>query len=782
MKAIRFILWLGLLLLTLAPLARAADETPRETLDSVKTTLADIDDELKLDTLSDTELARLRARAEPLVGELQGVIADLSPRLEASRKRLAELKPKGTEAAAQPDPAAAELKAEQSRFDTVDADLRTARAALLQVDDYAARISARRREIFTKQTFARSSSVLSPLLWLSVVRETPGDVRAFRDLAAGAAERLAKRASFAQISGFLGICLALIALAAPLGWVAHRVIPLGAGGKVPGRLRKAVVGVWTLAVLAALPLIALEIVAYALDLFDISDPVLQGIVKAVLDGLRLIALANAFAQGLFAANRGAWRLPRIGDDAAARLSRLFVAAASVSALARLVEALAASVQSYNLLVLTRGVSAVAIAALCAYAFRGIARSADASAQTKDSGRPLRTFAWAYLLVIVLCALAGYIALATYLVEHAVQVVGAIGALYLLDALAQEACERLLRPESGAAKDVMATLGLRRGGLEQIVVLAQGFARLAAIVAALVVVVGPFGLPSQDLLATLRSAYFGVSVGGVTLSISSLVAATVAFFLILAAMRAAQSWLSDRYLPRTKLDAGVQNSIATIFGYLGVVAALIAAGARLGVDPDRLAFVAGGLSVGIGFGLQGIANNFISGLILLWERGIRVGDWVVVGQDQGFVRRINARSTEIETFERATLIVPNLTLVTGSVKNWLHNDRVARVTIAINAAFESDPEAVRSLLIDAAKAQDAVLAIPAPLALFSEFGDWAMKFQLIVYVEDALLAERVRSELNFDIMARMRAAGLRFPYPFPVGNVEAERGPNVSRLT
>lgn len=109
------------------------------------------------------------------------------------------------------------------------------------------------------------------------------------------------------------------------------------------------------------------------------------------------------------------------------------------------------------------------------------------------------------------------------------------------------------------------------------------------------------------------------------------------------------------------------------------------------------------------------------------------------------------------------------------------DRVARVTINVNAAFESDPEAVRALLIEAARAQDAVLSIPAPLALFSEFGDWSMKFQLIAYVEDALMAERVKSELNFDVMARMRAASLRIPYPFPVGNVEAERGPNASKL-
>jgi potassium-dependent mechanosensitive channel len=328
---------------------------------------------------------------------------------------------------------------------------------------------------------------------------------------------------------------------------------------------------------------------------------------------------------------------------------------------------------------------------------------------------------------------------------------------------------------------MSALGLRREGLEPIVVLLQGLTRLTAVVAALVVAIGPFGLPSQDLFATLRTAYFGVSVGGLTLSISSLVAAIVAFLLVLVATRAAQTWLSERYLPRTRLDAGVRNSIRTIFGYIGVVVALLVGGSRLGVDAQRLAWIAGGLSVGIGFGLQGIANNFVSGLILLWERGIRVGDWVVVGQEQGFVRRINARATEIETFERATLIVPNLTLVTGTVKNWMHHDRVARIVVAIHAAFESDPEAVRQLLIDAAKAQDAVLAIPAPLALFVEFGDWSMRFQLIVFVEEALMAERVRSELNFDIMQRMRAAGLRIPYPFPVGNAEAERGPNVSRI-
>jgi small-conductance mechanosensitive channel len=780
LRSIRLLLALALLCLALGGLARAAENSARETLDSVKAALNDIDDELKLDTLGESDFVKMRARADPLADQLQSVIAELTPRLEASRKRLAELKPKGPEGVGQPDAAAAELKEEQSKFDNLDADLRSARAALLQVEDYVARISAARREMFTKQTFARSTSVLSPLLWLSVARELPADLRSFERLITDAGERMATRATASAIGGFLGVCLALLLLAAPLRWVAQRVLSSAAQEKAPGRLRKTLVAVWTLGVLAALPLAALGVISYALDVFDLSDPRLQGVDEALLDGLRRIALANAIARAVLSPKQSVWRLAPVGDEAAGRLSRLAVSVAVVWSVSRLIEAIAESVLSYNLLVLARGLSDIVIAALAANVFRKLARAADASS-TKDTGRPIRTLVWIYLIAIIVCALSGYIALANYLVEHALQFIGVVAVLYLGDALLQEACERLLRPDSTVSKSLMPLLGLRRGGLEQIVVLVQGLARLVVIAVALAVAIGPFGMPSQDLAATLRAAYFGVSFGGINLSISSAVAAVVAFALILLATRALQTWLSDRYLPHTKLDAGVQNSIRTILGYLGMVVALAAAGSRLGVDPGRLTWILGGISVGIGFGLQGIANNFIAGLILLWERGIRVGDWVVVGQEQGFVRHINARATEIETFERSTVIVPNLTFVTGTVKNWMHTDRVGRIIIAVTAAYESDPEVVRALLIDAAKAQDAVLSIPAPLALFSEFGDWGMKFQLTVYVEDALLGERVRSELNFDIMSRLRAAGLRIPYPFPVANVESERGPNTSLM-
>jgi potassium-dependent mechanosensitive channel len=138
--------------------------------------------------------------------------------------------------------------------------------------------------------------------------------------------------------------------------------------------------------------------------------------------------------------------------------------------------------------------------------------------------------------------------------------------------------------------------------------------------------------------------------------------------------------------------------------------------------------------------------------------------VVVGTEQGYVRRINARSTEIETFDRATLIVPNSNLVTGVVKNWVHSDRVGRIIVSINVAYESDVEEVREILIAAAKAQDLVLTIPAPSVQFAEFGEWALKFNLVCFVDDVETGERIRSELNFDILRRIREANIRIPYP------------------
>jgi small-conductance mechanosensitive channel len=543
------------------------------------------------------------------------------------------------------------------------------------------------------------------------------------------------------------------------------VIALDPASSAPSRLKRAVYTVWKILVLAALPLAAISIVRQALDYFELSDPRVQRGLDALFEGLQAIAIANALGHGLLSPAHAKWRLPAISDRAAHLLLRFIVVAATIWAIVRLLEPAADAGTSLNIAIAAHAVGALLIALAFASALRRIAGPLSAApAPAPDPWAPARTLGWTLTVLVLGAVLAGYIAFATFLIEQTFFVAAVGAVLYLADALIQEGAGILLKPDSGVGRALMTMVGLRRETLEQLVVLIQGCARLAALVAALAVILRPFGLPAQNLAATLRAAYFGLTVGGVTISIYSLLAAAVLFFLGLIATRAMQNWLGERFLPRTRLDAGVSNSVRTIVGYFGVIAALMIAGARIGLDLEKFALVAGALSVGIGFGLQGIVNNFVSGLILLWERGIRVGDWVVVGPDQGFVRRINARATEIETFDRATLMVPNTTLVTGAVKNWMYADRLARIIVAVNVAYESDPEVLRELLIAAAKAQEQVLSIPAPLVLFSEFGDWALKFQLVCFVDDPVMAERIKSELNFDIFRRMREAGLRIPYP------------------
>ncbi len=764
---VRIVAWLAIFASAFVQPSFAAEQSAHEVIEQVRSALSDVENELKADNLTDSDLARLRQINDPLGGQLQTVIGDLTPRLAASDKRLAELSPKSKEtaAAAPSDTLADELQTEQAKHDALDADLKLARALLLQTDEDANRIGASRRNLFAKQTFARSLSVLSPLLWVDLAREGARDMSVIAGLLSDWRRSLSTRLSVGQALGFLALTLALAASTAPARWIAARVLARDRNRPSPTRLRRALAALWTIIVLAGIPLAMLGVFAYALDAFDISDPQLQGAVYAALDGLRLIAIAYAFGRGLLAPREGRWRLINLGDRASTLLFRGLMFIAVVWSAERLLEAVAEATASLNISIASRALGATLIALAGVGVLRRIVDPRVQPPPGRDPWAPARTLAWVFIAVLFAAAALGYIAFAAFLVNHTLVVFAVGGSLYLADALVQESAQLLLEPDASIGLGLMTIIGLRRDTMEQIVVIAQGFARLAALITALVVTFAPFGLPSQDISTTLRDAYFGLTIGGVTISLSSLLTAGLVFIIGVIATRAVQNWLGQRYLPRTRLDDSVNHSIRAITGYVGIIIALLVSGARLGLDLQQFALVAGALSVGIGFGLQSIVNNFVAGLILLWERDIRVGDWVVVGAEQGFVRKIKARATEIETFERSTLVVPNSTLVTTSVKNWTLTDRLARIVVRINVAHESDAEAVRELLIAAARAQELVQTFPAPLALFSGFGDWSLMFDLYCYVDDALVAEKVHSELNFDVLRRLREAGIQLAAPY-----------------
>jgi len=461
----------------------------------------------------------------------------------------------------------------------------------------------------------------------------------------------------------------------------------------------------------------------------------------------------------------AWRIVPVGERAARIIFGAAMSVAAIWAVERLVEPAADAVFSFNLAVAARALGALIVALITAQTLRRLAAPFHAESETQaDTLASFRTLGWVATFLLFAATATGYVAFAAFLINQAIFLTLLGCVLYLVDTIVREGMETLLKPDAPVGARLVTMLGLSRNVLAQIVVIIQGLVRVVILIVAAAAVLEPWGVESHDLSTTLRSAYFGFSVGGVTLSVSSMIAALAIFAIGVFVTRLAQAWLTQRYLPNTRLDASVGNSIATIVGYAGIILAALLAASQIGMDMQKLAIVAGGLSVGIGFGLQTIASNFVSGLILLWERGIRVGDWIVVGNDQGFVRRINARATEIETFDQSTVIVPNSNLVTGVVKNWVYNGRIGRLILPVGVAFDSDLEMTREILIAAAKDRPEVLAIPAPSVLFAEFGDWSFKLNLICFVEDIQAGERVRSEINFDILRRLREANISIPYP------------------
>jgi small-conductance mechanosensitive channel len=495
--------------------------------------------------------------------------------------------------------------------------------------------------------------------------------------------------------------------------------------------------------------------------------------QAFVESVRRIAFAAGIVRGLLAPLRPTWRLMELSDSAALRLANLFMGVVIIVSLMKVIEAINELIAvSLPVAVVVRAMGATAVALLMAVSLKGIMAPSQSDDEClgpvvepgQDWSGPVRFVAWIAIVAVLGSVLIGYVAFGAFVTDQIVWVTFVGCVTYMLVLFANEGFEHALRPPAPIARAVMSSLGLRRESLEQLGVLLAGVATVSLTAAAVLLVLAPWGIESDDMLANLRSAFFGFKIGDVTISLASIALALFFFAVVLFVTRTVQRWLEKKLLPHTQLDTGLRNSIRTSIGYVGFIVAVAISLGYLGFSFEKLAIVAGALSVGIGFGLQSIVNNFVSGLILLWERAVRVGDLVVLGEEQGYVRRINVRSTEIETFDRVTMIVPNSNLVTGVVKNWVRGDKIGRIKIPVAVNLEADPEHVRTVLIDVAKQHEMVEKLPAPNVMFIAMTESLLKFELICFVGDVEKAGRVKSDLHFAIHARFKIENINISPP------------------
>ncbi len=355
-------------------------------------------------------------------------------------------------------------------------------------------------------------------------------------------------------------------------------------------------------------------------------------------------------------------------------------------------------------------------------------------------------------MIIGAALLGYTALAWFLSEQVVWAMGVVALILLILLLVDETTREGFERESKMAMLLRANIGVSQRTIRQSGVIFGGLAKLIIGLVGLLLLLAPWGVESNDLISSLKAAFFGFKVGDVTVSLSSVIVACSIFAAGVLATRTLQGWLEARFLPSTELDTGLRNSIRTAVGYIGTIAAAALAISAIGLSLEKIAIVAGALSVGIGLGLQSVVNNFVSGLILLWERSVRVGDWIVVGAEQGHVKRISIRSTEIETFDRSLVVLPNSSLISGVVKNRVRTDRTGRIVLPIWVSYSADPTRVRDILEGCAKAHDGVLATPPPRAYLLRIAEKRMEFELRCFVPDVEKLMSTSSDLHFAIFA------------------------------
>lgn len=765
------------------PQAQTGASDIQQRISALTTRLDEISKSVREDELDDVGLLRLRGQLDPVTATNQAILNELLPQLEAARKQLEQIgpKPEGEE----PADAAKAREELQKAFDDIDALVRRSRVIAVRISQISGEITNARRTLLLGEIFKVGSSALNPAVWRDAALAQPRVWQTASFVLSDWTSRIQQRLSGARLWRFIGVIVALLASFLVLRRLSQRMIAQLARRGDIGALEKTMFAVWTALTIALLPIAAAWALIQIFKGFDLLTAFVEPLAAAFLEAVRIIALSVGMARALFAPGRSELRLLPMHDAVARRLNRLAVNFSLIFAMLVMIEAFNGVVTApLDVSVAWRALLTTVAACLLAYSLFGASRLAgqlDAEFGPTVDARLYwyaiwRVVVWIAIFAILLANLLGYINFAHFIANQILWVTFVLVAGFTLRTMAHEAVARLMRPEAAFATAASTALGINAAALKQVSILLSGLSTLLIYFAAILLILAPWGVESYNVFDAAQAAFYGFSFGAINFSLAGVVIAFVLFIAGFLVTRAFQRWLEGSFLPSTGLDAGLQNSITTSAGYVGAIAAIILPFAYLGFNFEKLAIVAGALSLGIGFGLQSIVNNFVSGLILLWERAIKVGDWVVVGSDQGIVKRINVRSTEIETFERQTIIVPNSNLITGVVKNWVRGDRSGRITVEVGVDYRSDPNHVRDILLACARSHEFVAAAPEPNVLFTAFGESALNFELRCFVVDVDQLGKTRSDLRFEIFRRFKEAGINIPYPQSDINVR-----NLDRL-
>ena len=647
------------------------------------------------------------------------------------------------------------------RRDVLNAQLNALRApALLAEESYAradgliAEVDSLLRGRDAAALTARSDTPLNPTLWPAafvalgdgltrVVTETRGALRA--DIASGDLWRNAP-------VGLFFLAVAGVLLLRGRGWVLRLQNSVDMG-TVQGRaVVSFLVSLWQV----ILPFLGLLAFVTAVNRFDVLGNAGSLLLDAIFGAAVTIIIARWLTAEFFPMGDGAVGPLRQDADTRKRARRVAMALAWGLAAAIILDTVMSVAEAgadlKSVILFPVGL----VLALFLFRLGRLLRNdplpipgADPEAEA-PKGRSRRFVGITCQVVAVatpILSALGFATAAEALFTPSVLTLAIVGVVILLQRFVNDLWDMWAQPETGST-----------GALAPVLI---SFVLLLLALPILAVIWGASGADLFEIWTRFRE---GFSIGDTRISPTDFLTFATVFVVGYVLTRFIQGTLRTSVLPRTRLDLGGQNAVIAGFGYVGIALAAIVAITTAGIDLSNLAIVAGALSVGIGFGLQNIVSNFVSGIILLIERPIGEGDWIEVNGTSGYVRGISVRSTRIETFDRTDVIIPNADLVSGQVTNYTRGNAVGRVIVPVGVAYGTDTKLVHDILTEVATANPMVLLNPPPGVLFLEFGDSSLNFEIRAILRDVNFMLSVKSEMNFEIEKRFAEAGIEVPFP------------------
>lgn len=737
-------------------------------LDRIKQQTSTASNSKELDALDDS--------AQELSTDVAKLQSDLTPQRAQVQAQLDVLGPAPAEGAAPEAPAVAKQRAAlDARKTQIDAALKQAADQKTSLTNLTEQFAKLHRSLLKNQLAFRSGSIFSAQFWLPLFHLSPDDRQRLEDFDDELFDML--RSSWVPGQRAITTVLLIAAFAAWLGgrrlierglaWIALNRLP-------PTRLRRSALALSTALSTFLATAIAIQILYLAVARHYELTPSLTDLWDQFAKLAATCALIAGLGRALLCTKHPSWRLPALADPVALAmkpfpsiLAGLLLVSGTLESINRIVDT------SLSVTLFGRGIVSLVVALTVGASLLRANRARSALAAAGEAPEQRSTLAGLIhagvtlaIVASLIALLIGYITVARFITYELVWFEIVLCATYILIQLTRDASESLFSSSLSTGQQIKHLFALEDRHLDQARTVLSGFGTsLLMLIAAIALVTGGFGTTPGDLLDSAVAMIGSQRLQSLNIMPDRILNAVIGFAIGFYLLRSLRRWLDGEFMPALGMDTGMRVSLITLFTNVGYVLLVLMTLGLLGVRWNNLAWIVSALSVGIGFGLQEIVKNFVSGLILLTERPVKVGDMVSIAGVEGDIRRINVRATEIQLSDRSTVIVPNSQLISQNVRNvTMGNSTQGVATLVLTFPLNTDPEQARDLLLDAYREHPAILDKPAPSVTFSQLAPDGITLSVTGYVSSPRIASSTKSDLLFQILKQLRAAGITLSSP------------------